>query len=87
MPVLPEMDDGWAQEKAMCSLLQQTRGIRREPLPILNQAFPPDRVNPHVAWPMNDFSEIIGCPLGKVSKEFSKNILEPISYQKKQAPL
>lgn len=33
MPVLPEMDDGWAQEKAMCSLLQQTRGIRREPLP------------------------------------------------------
>jgi hypothetical protein len=40
-----------------------------------------------MAWPMNHFSEIIGCPLGKVSKEFSKNILEPISYQKKQAPL
>jgi hypothetical protein len=40
-----------------------------------------------MAWPMNHFSEIIGCPLGKVSKEFSQNILEPISYQKKQVPL
>jgi hypothetical protein len=54
---------------------------------ILNQAFPPDIVNPHMVWHMNHFSEIIGCPLGKVSKELSKNILEPVSYQKKQASL